>query len=1856
MASSPRDVRPARQATYVNRRASKQAWCCVSGQRKVKSFSFGCCDAHSTHINTDGAFVPSRDRTAKAPTLATDTEARQQYQARPLLPTAISRPGMLHHICSQAGALVALTAREPLLSPDAHLHTSQAQHAAVTQGTRTTPACMRLLVAILRFEPTVASCTALRCRWIFRPLRVWRGRIRLNTPSALRLNCTRRTFMPSEERPQATHVSSLCSRQADHLCTTSHEACSPLICLFLLWCNRLTETLHDDKHHLQQLHLAALHTRAQQLTGRQAASGFSRNVDTARLHPQNRNANGELNTTYREEANFASMAAVAMRAAALQRGAAFGLQRCQPVLVRHTTPLLCAFYRDRLQFKTLIQPCINDDLRLAELMLWFRERGHMVAELDPLLRLKRGVFRTERSQGEPERDSFDVESLLGWVELPGKKDQVNQKWTLPELFEHLADSYSGTLCAQEGLQSRYHVGDVKYHLGQEATFAFNRVDRKRVNPQNDYDPGQVEYVNLRLFPNPSHLEAIAPVIEGYTHAQQDIIRDDRRRKVMSILVHGDAAFSGLGSVYETMQLSQLEAFSTGGTIHVVINNQVGYTTPPAEAFSSGHATDIAKVAKAPIFHVNADDPEAVCEACFLAAEWRSEFASDVVVDIVGYRRFGHNEQDDPHATLPLTYQRIAKHPPVLQQYLDHCMNEKAVTMAQMERWHRGIKRRFDEDQARAATGFYLQKPLEFARDTVAKSGILSTRRTAQELTGLPIETLQFVGQAACDLSEAELKLHPNIQNMMRKRLKMVENANSRVDWAMAEALAIGTLSLHRDTGPAADIDQDVDPRKAALKGLNKGHHQNSSRMSLDRRKCHSYVRLANISPGGQDPVEIWNTPLNEFACLGFEYGASLSYEGPDHSSARMERFLQMMNDDPDFIPVRVKIETVTITGARISISGTGANFALSNFFVMPFMVIRVGIRTRAGSLNRHSKHSGTTRKRSANMFILNCSTPAQYFHALRRQLSAPRLGRRPNKSGEVQLDEPFAWEAREFLRKKLVGKQVTFTVDYTVPSGREYGTILLEPGTVREENVSHSLLGAGLAKLRDNARGEGEDWETMLTRQREAQEAKRGVWADDAASHVRNVEWNIENPRALVDSLKQKPVKAVIEQVRDGCTVRVMTLPDFKYLTIMLTGIKTPGFKRNAEGGEVPEPFALEAKFYVESRLLQREVEVILEGVSNNNFLGTVLHPQGGNISLHLLKDGFASVVDWSIGNVTQQRDTYRANQKFAQQRHLRLWKTWTPPAVSAIPEAEREFKATVEEIINAESLVIRTQKGSQRIHLASVRSPRPPAKGEGESRGRAPRLWEIPHAYEGREFLRKKLIGKKVDVHLDYIQPANNGYPEKHCCSVVVDKVNVGEALVSKGYATVLRYKADDDQRASGYDNLMAAETRAIKNKRGVHSTGEATPLRITEVSNKQLADRFLPGLQRAGRATGVVEHVVAGSRLRVMVPKDNCIASVVLAGVSCPRTGRDGAPDEPFAKEATEFTRKFCLQHDIEFEVEDTDKGGNMASHVYCKNLNLSQALLERGLAKLHPSVDRFKHAAQYKAAETAARDARKGVWANYDPAAEAAAEAARNSAPAPEVQERKTNYKPVVVTEIVDSISMYVQNEDTASLGDVMSKLKALDMEPPQNFPIKKNQMIAAQFSQDMAWYRARVLQVNGDDVEVGFLLLSVLGRDRRSVHGLLRAVLPRSPSLPVPQVQYVDFGNSESVSKKDCAPLPAGCNALAPQAQLVKLAFLKPVPEDWRNECCQVLRDLVLNKKVLCNTEYTEEGVPCVTLKDGQSDADLTTELVTAGYGIVAPRREPAFRSIIQTLMTQMNAAKSSRAAIWVYGDITEDEPF
>uniref|UniRef100_A0A672IZC3 Staphylococcal nuclease domain-containing protein n=1 Tax=Salarias fasciatus TaxID=181472 RepID=A0A672IZC3_SALFA len=807
-------------------------------------------------------------------------------------------------------------------------------------------------------------------------------------------------------------------------------------------------------------------------------------------------------------------------------------------------------------------------------------------------------------------------------------------------------------------------------------------------------------------------------------------------------------------------------------------------------------------------------------------------------------------------------------------------------------------------------------------------------------------------------------------------------------------------------------------------------------------------------------------------------------------------------------------------------------------------------------------------------------------------------------------DEPWAFQAREFLRKKLIGKEVCFTVEIKTALGREYGMVYLGKDT-SGENIAESLVNEGLATVRrEGIRGNNPEQARLCELEDQSKASKKGMWSEGGGTHtIRDLKYTIENPRNFVDSLHQKPINAIIEHVRDGSVVRALLLPDYYLVTVMLSGVKCPTFKREADGTETPEPFAAEAKFFTESRLLQRDVQIILESCPNQIILGTILHPNG-NITELLLKEGFARCVDWSMAVYTQGAEKLRAAERSAKERKVRIWKDYVAPTAN-LDQKDRQFVAKVMQVVNADAMVVKLNSGEYKtIHLSSIRPPR--IEGENKDKDKRFRpLYDIPYMFEAREFLRKKLIGKKVNVTVDYIRAATGpgestpAFAERTCATVTIGGINIAEALVSKGLATVIRYRQDDDQRSSHYDELLAAEARAIKNGKGLHSKKEVPIHRVADISgDTQKAKQFFPFLQRAGRSEAVVEYVFSGSRLKLYMPKETCLITFLLAGIECPRSSRNlpGGMQvaEPFSDEAMLFTKELVMQREVEVEVESMDKAGNFIGWLHIEGVNLSVALVESALSKVHFTAERSAYYKTLVSAEEACRQRKEKIWANYE---EKPVEEVVHLS---EEKERVANYRAVYVTEITDTLHIYAQDKLPARLfSSAVSYLHKCGKEF-QRFVDKEKQAYQMRISREKL-HRPR--------------------RDREVVSSTHLAAMPPAFSTRT---------------------LPA-------QATEYAFAFIQvPQDEDARADVVDcVVRD-IQNSQCLLNVEYSGATCPHVTIQFGDTKDDVGLGLVKEGWVMVDVRKEKHLQKMVTEYLNSQESAKSARLNIWRYGDFRADD--
>jgi len=531
---------------------------------------------------------------------------------------------------------------------------------------------------------------------------------------------------------------------------------------------------------------------------------------------------------------------------------------------------------------------------------------------------------------------------------------------LPQLFAEFQGTAVDvdTLIAQAAQQDYLPAADVKYHLGTSHTFA--HADGRSVT--------------LTLEANPSHLETVAPVTLGRTLAKQYHHEDgddvNRYQRIVPIVLHGDASFAGQGVCYETLQLAQVDDFFVGGTVHVVLNNQMGFTTNPKNSRSTTYCSDLGKAFGIPIFHCNGDDPEAVVRAFELATEWRQAWGLDVILDIICYRRFGHNEIDNPGFTQPVLYNEIANHRRTEQIMADDLMKRGIASAEEIDHVRSKIWGRLETDFE--ASSSYQPQPYTAWLPT-KWAGFHGPETVAKRVhTGVDITLLRKIGERLCEVPK-DFRVHSGIRRILKAKRETVD-AGTGLDWGTAEALAIGTLLLEghhvRLTG------QDVQ----------RGTFSHRHCVLLDQHTEDEFCFLNNLGLGQQASFVVRNSILSEYAVLGFECG--YSYEDPnvlvlweaqfgdfantaqvmldqfisagehkwlqqtgitllmphgydgqgaEHSSCRLERFLQLCDDDEDDIP---------------------------DYSIM-------------GSVKQQQKQ---------NMHVMNLSTPANYFHALRKQI------------------------------------------------------------------------------------------------------------------------------------------------------------------------------------------------------------------------------------------------------------------------------------------------------------------------------------------------------------------------------------------------------------------------------------------------------------------------------------------------------------------------------------------------------------------------------------------------------------------------------------------------------------------------------------------------------------------------------------------------------------------------------------------------------------------------------------------------------------------------------------------------------
>jgi staphylococcal nuclease domain-containing protein 1 len=922
--------------------------------------------------------------------------------------------------------------------------------------------------------------------------------------------------------------------------------------------------------------------------------------------------------------------------------------------------------------------------------------------------------------------------------------------------------------------------------------------------------------------------------------------------------------------------------------------------------------------------------------------------------------------------------------------------------------------------------------------------------------------------------------------------------------------------------------------------------------------------------------------------------------------------------------------------------------------------------------------------------------PPEYYINL-AYVQAPRFNRTPGEDGKTSVSEPYAWEAKEYLAKRLIGREVIYVSEYTKSGGaqpnaaggpfgsnanKEFGIIYLG-----EENIVKTMVSEGLLEVR-RAKTESPMLQQLIEAEEEAKQAGRGRFSSQPAPKHELLH---EHPNP--SSLKGKSFDGTVENVRNGGAIQVyldlgVEQGVHKHLnaSIMVTGIRSPDKNRPNES-----KFFDEAKFFTESRLLNREVKVHIEKVERNSYLASVVLGQN-NLAEALLRQGMARCNDASI-TLTKAPEKLRAAEKEAKSKRLRIWENYVDSRGDGPAET---YEAKIVEIISGDSMMAQNLATGEvkKIFLASIRLGAPAdrekqrdaakdesattettktSKSEKTKSGTAqqattepaktssiPRIYDNPILYHAREMLRKKLLGKKALVKVEYVQPKSDSYPEKICCTVRPadqPKWNAAEALVGKGYASVVKYVSDDSQRASNFDELLKIEQNAVKTKDSKEKQKELAPLKVVDLCNDATrAKQLFPFLSRT-RKDAVIEFVFSASRFKVFLPKENnTLLNLVLAGVMVPRE------PEALKNASTAVAKSLVHQRDVTIQIDSMDKKGNFIGWIYYKDeqtnkeTSINLALVKLGYGQVRDS-SASGTLGELKAAESVAREKKLGLWLTYqepkrreeevsvvqddtDGGDEENAGATTNGVStanktANKEAELLKNRKPVVVTNAQMKEKNVIVSVQAVESGPKLEELlHQMRSELPQAgkkggsgegyTPTQKGEIVAAKFSADRQWYRAKVLKVNSpQDIEILF----------------------------------IDYGNVEKTKAKDLAKLASKYATQEAYAKDYTLAFVEATTHDldWVEESRRAFLELSFGQ-VLMRVEYNDPTtkLDAVTLVNESTKIDIGKKLVEDGLLIAMKRRERKFVRTINEYINAEKLAKEKRLNMWQYGDFTADD--
>lgn len=878
--------------------------------------------------------------------------------------------------------------------------------------------------------------------------------------------------------------------------------------------------------------------------------------------------------------------------------------------------------------------------------------------------------------------------------------------------------------------------------------------------------------------------------------------------------------------------------------------------------------------------------------------------------------------------------------------------------------------------------------------------------------------------------------------------------------------------------------------------------------------------------------------------------------------------------------------------------------------------------------------------------------------------------RAPQLSRDMRSDESFSWEARETLRRRIIGRVVAFRIDYRVSSlSRVYATVY-PTKDASTTSVNIEMVEAGLARVRRPANSNEDvspELDELISVEERAMNAGSGLHSGSTSKNLRNIpapEVSVLEGDDFVIACGNRSFPAVVEYVITGSVLKAFALnvpttsvdkAGDRVLTLSLTGVQCPGFRR-PEGSEsnVPPkamPYAANARFLTEIRLLHRDVRISVEGVDRNGVLLAVVEDPTAKMYIgeELLRAGMAKTVSWNLDR-SARAAALRAAERYARDRQFGVWKGFQAPA----PNRER-FTGKVIEVVSGDMLVILDDSSgkTRRITLASVRASRT----ERPSRERA--TMPLGPAADAKEALRKKLIGRRVSVKVEYIrEPGPEAVRKEVMVFATVSRegdsnsADVALQLISNGLLSVVRHRGEED-RAANYEEYLEREGAAAEAKRGLHGpNAENTGVRINNLTGPDAKKRsrdVLAGLQRNGPYKGIVEYVTTGSRYRVYLPSESMLITLALRAVRSPQStrrsyGPDGSvreevPGEPHGDDAADFAREHMMQRDVEVEVQNVDRVGAFLGNLYSlsssgERTDVSEMLLSAGHGYIHESFDtsRDRAGSRYLAVEKGAREAKRGVWFDYVE---------------PEATESISTDKPssvkrrfaAAVCEIAFGGHIFVQDRDssTAALAGVDRALADLKLDQAGAAPIaslRAGNVVAAKFSVDERWYRARIL----------FLHKSSGDAD----------------------VRFIDYGNEERVAAKNIRRLGSSAGLSAPAVAVEVMLAHVVVPDE--DDACgvpagEMLRDLVYDKDIevaVMSSDGPNKISGDVFISNASTSVaedkaiSVREEMLKAGLARIVRKKDRISKEAFKELRPFEEIGIQSRQFLWHHGEAVDSD--